>query len=178
LEAVISNAPLKTLSKEEIEVLKTWVNDFVAKVKADPESIKKIQPSSPTHSRVIESYGKILTAMSKRQLIEVQTGLQIYPRMAITNFAPKRDERTGLSLWFNLDLTEVMTVEAQATTIAKGAVPKTALGTGTTTKKKKTKAQATRTASKGRKPTKTANTSQQKVASKVRGKSWLKRFIG
>jgi hypothetical protein len=72
------------------------------------------------------AFHKLEAATARRQPIGISTGLKVYTQLAIEVFTCPREPRTGVDLFFTLQLKEIIVATTGTATVPKGA-----LGTGT-----------------------------------------------
>lgn len=110
---------------------------------------------APEKNRHKLAFDKLEKTMAKRELVTVNTGLQVYKRMAIKSFVPVREASTGFDLVFPLELEEVVFAKTQTAQVGKKAIGKAAPGASPAQAKaqvSKTQDQASPAGAKGQKP--------------------------
>jgi hypothetical protein len=73
-------------------------------------------------NRHIAAFDRLTKAVKERELIQIATGLAIYPKMAIESFSAPRDPKTGVDLYFTITAREVVFAVTQTTTVPKDAL--------------------------------------------------------
>lgn len=119
-----------------------------------PNSIQA-NVSNETGRRSLDVYFKLLDLRNKRTLIDVQTGLDFYPDMAISSFNPKRDNTTTNTLSFQIELTQITKTSSAIIKVPRTKIKETPV---------EAKDQSQGTVNKGSQSTKPADTKSNSIA--------------